>query len=150
MKRSDETQFKPTAGRGDVFDSRPGILPNNNFSTWDKNRCFLLERCWPAQGAVATLYDSNRRSKADWKRGQPVGTIFGMALADVATGPAAEHRICAALHRRELELERLVRLDRMEKERKHQQQLQDRDSELSLAAGKTIQWIDGRAVILQF
>ena len=45
---------------------------------------------WRGAGAVGTLYDARRKDKVDWRRGVPCGRDFGMALADVGTGTAAE------------------------------------------------------------
>lgn len=92
--RDGRPSYRPAVGHGDLFQPKHQFLPNNNnLDTWDKNRCALPERAWPCQGMVATLYDTQRLGKPDWKRGDPRARTFGLALADVGTGIAAEQWI---------------------------------------------------------
>lgn len=88
--RDGRPSYRPAVANGDFFDPVVGFLPNNNFDTWDKSRCALPERAWPCQGVAGTLYDTQRLGKPDWKRGDPRCKLFGLALADIGTGIAAE------------------------------------------------------------
>eukprot|EP00933_Yihiella_yeosuensis_P051181 TRINITY_DN49048_c0_g1_i1.p1 TRINITY_DN49048_c0_g1~~TRINITY_DN49048_c0_g1_i1.p1 ORF type:complete len:353 (+),score=67.58 TRINITY_DN49048_c0_g1_i1:27-1061(+) len=142
--------FKPAVGNGGYFDPTKGFLPNNNFNTWDRNRCALLERAWPKEGAVATLYDRQRKDKVEWKRGHPVGTIFGMALADVAASPAADQDIEMALKRHDQAKERIERQEASEKLRKHHEGQLALHAEGFGTKNTTVQWLNGRPVYLEF
>eukprot|EP00930_Biecheleria_cincta_P050881 TRINITY_DN36066_c0_g1_i1.p1 TRINITY_DN36066_c0_g1~~TRINITY_DN36066_c0_g1_i1.p1 ORF type:complete len:271 (+),score=33.23 TRINITY_DN36066_c0_g1_i1:43-813(+) len=91
--RHERPSYRPAVGNGDFFHPTVQFLPNNNFDTWDKNRCALPQRAWPCQGVAGHLYDAQRLGKPDWKRGDPRGKLFGLALADIGTGIAAEQWI---------------------------------------------------------
>lgn len=91
--RDGRPAYRPAVANGDFFYPEVQFLPNNNFDTWDKNRCALPERAWPCQGVAGHLYDTQRRGKPEWKRGDPRSKLFGLALADIGTGIAAEQWI---------------------------------------------------------
>mmetsp|Transcript_35043 Transcript_35043/g.80682 ORF Transcript_35043/g.80682 Transcript_35043/m.80682 type:complete len:248 (-) Transcript_35043:55-798(-) len=139
-----ETGFRLAVGHADLFDPSSGVLHPKNFGTWDKNRCHLPERLWPCQGAIATLYDIQRRDKVDWRRGMPRGQDFGMALADVGSGTAAEAFI-AKYVRKQRATGQATNWDR---EENSSPALHDD----SLHRGKraTVRWLGGRPVNLEF
>ncbi|CAE7509737.1 unnamed protein product [Symbiodinium microadriaticum] len=124
--------------------SRARVLHPKNFGTWDKNRCHLPERLWPCQGAIGTLYDVQRRDKVDWRRGMPRGRDFGMALADVGTGTAAEAFVA-----------KYVRKQRATVKAAGPDQEADiaavaHDDSLYQGRRTTVRWLGGRPVHLEF
>ncbi|CAK9100213.1 unnamed protein product [Durusdinium trenchii] len=109
-----------------------------------RNRCHLPERLWPCQGAVGTLYDEHRRDKVEWKRGMPRGRDFGMALADVGTGTAAEAFIAKYVRRQ--------RHAWSEQEGGTVEEATGAATDESLFSGRrtTVRWVGGRPVQLEF
>lgn len=135
--------FRLAVRHADLFDTNIGMLHHKNFGTWDQNRCHLPERLWPCQGAIGTLYDAQRKDKVEWRRGMPRGRDFGMALADVGTGTAAEAFVA-----------KYVRKQRQAwSEQEHSPD--DRsgvavDDSLHSGRRTTVRWVGGRPVQLEF
>eukprot|EP00438_Fugacium_kawagutii_P015259 Skav217629 [mRNA] locus=scaffold2613:81653:98615:+ [translate_table: standard] len=134
--------FRLAVGHADLFDTKIGMLHHRNFGTWDQNRCHLPERLWPCQGAIGTLYDGQRKDKVEWRRGMPRGRDFGMALADVGTGTAAEAFVA-----------KYVRKQRQAWSEQEQSTVDDRvavDESLHSGRRTTVRWVGGRPVQLEF
>ncbi|CAK9100215.1 unnamed protein product [Durusdinium trenchii] len=136
--------YRLAVRHADLFDTNVPILRHKNFGTWDQNRCHLPERLWPCQGAVGTLYDEHRRDKVEWKRGMPRGRDFGMALADVGTGTAAEAFIAKYVRRQ--------RHAWSEQEGGTVEEATGAATDESLFSGRrtTVRWVGGRPVQLEF
>eukprot|EP00435_Cladocopium_sp_Y103_P024510 s782_g6.t1 len=136
--------FRLAVRHADLFDTNIGMLHHKNFGTWDQNRCHLPERLWPCQGAIGTLYDAQRKDKVEWRRGMPRGRDFGMALADVGTGTAAEAFVA-----------KYVRKQRQAWGEQEHSAADDRsgvavDDSLHSGRRTTVRWVGGRPVQLEF